>query len=596
MLMYLPCFDQRYSSPLQAISAKMSKLGDQIVSDEPVGNGVSSTSPIKSKATSPVVEQPTVEPSPPSKDETDDFERLRPVGSEKSATRPTKLEDLSLHQQKILDKFRDSLKKTLGDELRSTLDAHKARGEAVEKDRLPQGVDDKGLGVVPLPDEMENDQQRILRDALIKREQEEIEARQKEEKERLVKGLAELDLAAKQAKAKMGKGEAAKAGIETWLDSLHGDDAWMLEDPKDHIAPGRSGSILQKEESLQPDESIDEREKRLAQAAKRLARDLKMVEGLRQARLELSTGRRNSVSDRDRRLSLSEESGGIDRVHSVWKDVLLERARSEGIDISSLEQTTIPTLNPTDETSSSAGIIEATEAEIRANLRKPLMLYLGLGPKSAVGSVLGEEQELVEVHHAPDGAVYTEPLKVPVDQYIDPDNLARRKALALQHATETLKEYQRSKVLSSTELPITHMAPDTSSSATISTPSSPSSSPANGSSVGVSPAGTPASSVAGSPTSMQPVGLVEPTVAGPKLGEADRKPDDDIVSLTGSDGGDDGDKGEKGDKDDKDGKGGISGDEGASELGEGISDFGGDDVQSRISDDADDTRTVVTTV
>ena len=95
---------------------------------------------------------------------------------------------------------------------------------------------------------------------------------------------------------------------------------------------------------------------------------------------------------------------------------------------------------------------------------------------------------------------------------------------------------------------------------------------------------------------MQPVGLVEPTLTGPKLGEADRKPDDDIVSLTGSDGGDDGDKGEQGDKDDKDGKGGISGDEGASELGEGISsDFGGDDAQSTISD-TDDAKTVVTTV
>jgi hypothetical protein len=89
---------------------------------------------------------------------------------------------------------------------------------------------------------------------------------------------------------------------------------------------------------------------------------------------------------------------------------------------------------------------------------------------------------------------------------------------------------------------------------------------------------------------MQPVGLVEPTLTGPKLGEADRKPDDDIVSLTGSDGGDDGDKG------DKNGKGGISGDEGASELGEGISsDFGGDDAQSTISD-TDDAKTVVTTV
>jgi hypothetical protein len=566
----------------------MSKLGDQIVSDEPVGNGVSSTFPIKSKAISPVVEQATVEPSPPSKDETgNDFERLRPVGSEKSATRPTKLEDLSPHQQKILDKFRDSLKKTLGDELRSTLDAYKARGEAVEKDRLPQGVDNKGLDVVPLPDEMENDQQRILRDALIKREQEEIKARQKEEKERLEKGLAELDLAAKQAKAKMGKGEAAKAGIETWLDSLHGDDAWMLEDPKDHIASGRSGSILQKEESLQPDESIEEREKRLAQAAKRLARDLKMVEGLRQARLELSTGRRNSVSDRDRRLSLSEESGGIDRVHSVWKDALRQRARSEGI--TSLEQTTVQTLYPTDETASS----EITEAEIRANVGKPLMGYLGMGPNSAVDRALGDKP--VEIDHAPDRAVYTEPLKIPVDQYIDPDNLARWKALALEHATDALKNYQRFKELSSTRPPINHKAPESSSSATTSTPSSPASSPANGSSVGVSPAGTPSSSVAGSPTSMQPVGLVEPTVAGLKPGEADRETDD-IVSLTGSDGGDDGDKGEKGDKDDKDGKGGISGDEGASELGEGNSDCGRDDVQSTISDDADDTRTVVTTV
>jgi hypothetical protein len=546
----------------------MSKLGDQIVSDEPVGNGVSSTFPIKSKAISPVVEQATVEPSPPSKDETgNDFERLRPVGSEKSATRPTKLEDLSPHQQKILDKFRDSLKKTLGDELRSTLDAYKARGEAVEKDRLPQGVDNKGLDVVPLPDEMEIDQQRILRDALIKREQEEIKARQKEEKERLEKGLAELDLAAKQAKAKMGKGEAAKAGIETWLDSLHGDDAWMLEDPKDHIASGRSGSILQKEESLQPDESIEEREKRLAQAAKRLARDLKMVEGLRQARLELSTGRRNSVSDRDRRLSLSEESGGIDRVHSVWKDALRQRARSEGI--TSLEQTTVQTLYPTDETASS----EITEA---ANVGKPLMGYLGMGPNSAVDRALGDKP--VEIDHAPDGAVYTEPLKIPVDQYIDPDNLARWKALALEHATDALKNYQRFKELSSTRPPINHKAPESSSSATTSTPSSPASSPANGSSVGVSPAGTPASSVAGSPTSMQPVGLVEPTVAGPKLGEADRKPDDDIVSLTGSDEGDDGDKG------------GISGDgidDGASDL-----DIGN---QSTISD-TDDAKTVVTTV
>ena len=124
-------------------------------------------------------------------------------------------------------------------------------------------------------------------------------------------------------------------------------------------------------------------------------------------------------------------------------------------------------------------------------------------------------------------------------------------------------------------------APESSSSASISTPSSPASSPANGSSVGVSPAGTPASSVAGSPTSMQPVGLVEPTVAGPKLGEADRKPDDDIVSLTGSDEGDDGDKGDKG---------GISGDgidDGASDL-----DIGN---QSTISD-TDDAKTVVTTV
>ena len=439
MLMYLACFDQRYSSPLQAISARMSKLGDQIVSDEPVDNGVSSTSPIKSKATSPVVEQITVEPSPPSKDETDDFERLRPVGSDKSATRPTKLEDLSPHQQKILDKFRDSLKKTLGDELRSTLDAHKVRGEAVEKDRLLQGVDNKDLGVVPLPGGMENDQQRILRDALIKREQEEIKARQKEEKERLEKGLAELDLAAKQAKAKMGKGEAAKAGIETWLDSLHGDDAWMLEDPKDHIAPGRSGSILQKEESLQPDESIEEREKRLAQAAKRLARDLKMVEGLRQARLELSTGRRNSVSDRDRRLSLSEESGGIDRVHSVWKDALRQRARSEGI--TSFEQTTVQTLYPTDETASS----EITEAEIRANVGKPLMGYLGTGPNSAVDKALSDKP--VEIDHAPDGAVYeyTERLQVPVDQYIDPDNLARRKALASRYARDRLEIYRKSK-------------------------------------------------------------------------------------------------------------------------------------------------------
>jgi hypothetical protein len=551
----------------------MSKLGDQIVSDEPVGNGVSSTFPIKSKAISPVVEQATVEPSPPSKDETgNDFERLRPVGSEKSATRPTKLEDLSPHQQKILDKFRDSLKKTLGDELRSTLDAYKARGEAVEKDRLPQGVDNKGLDVVPLPDEMEIDQQRILRDALIKREQEEIKARQKEEKERLEKGLAELDLAAKQAKAKMGKGEAAKAGIETWLDSLHGDDAWMLEDPKDHIAPGRSGSILQKEESLQPDESIEEREKRLAQAAKRLARDLKMVEELRQARLELSTGRRNSVSDRDRRLSLSEESGGIDRVHSVWKDALRQRARSEGI--TSLEQTTVQTLYPTDETASS----EITEAEIRANVGKPLMGYLGMGPNSAVDRALGDKP--VEIDHAPDGAVYeyTERLQVPVDQYIDPDNLARRKALASRYARDRLEIDRKSKELSSTRPPVIYNAPESSSSASISTPSSPASSPANGSSVGVSPAGTPASSVAGSPTSMQPVGLVEPTVAGPKLGEADRKPDDDIVSLTGSDEGDDGDKG------------GISGDgidDGASDL-----DIGN---QSTISD-TDDAKTVVTTV
>lgn len=587
MLMYLACFDQRYSSPLQAISARMSKLGDQIVSDEPVDNGVSSTSPIKSKATSPVVEQITVEPSPPSKDETDDFERLRPVGSDKSATRPTKLEDLSPHQQKILDKFRDSLKKTLGDELRSTLDAHKVRGEAVEKDRLLQGVDNKDLGVVPLPGGMENDQQRILRDALIKREQEEIEARQKEEKERLEKGLAELDLAAKQAKAKMGKGEAAKAGIETWLDSLHGDDAWILEDPKDHIAPGISGSILQKEESLQPDESIEEREKRLAQAAKRLARDLRKVQELRRTRLELSTGRRNSLSDTDRRSSISQESGGIDAVHDAWEAAL---SRSEGIDISSFQQSTVPTMNPTNGTASSAGI---TEVEFRANADKPLMRYLGLGSKSAVGSALGEEP--VEVHHAPDGAVYTEPLKIPVDQYLGPDNLARWKALALEHATDALKNYQRFKELSSTRPPINHKAPESSSSATTSTPSSPASSPANGSSVGVSPAGTPSSSVAGSPTSMQPVGLVEPTVAGLKPGEADRETDD-IVSLTGSDGGDDGDKGEKGDKDDKDGKGGISGDEGASELGEGNSDFGRDDVQSTISNDADDTRTVVTTV
>jgi hypothetical protein len=561
----------------------MGKLGDQIVSDEPVGNGVPTTSPIKSKATSPVVEQATVEPSPPSKDDTDDFERLRPVGSEKSATRPTKLEDLSPHQQKILDEFRDSLRKTLGDELRSTLDAHKARGEAIEKDRLPQGVDNKGLGVVPLPDGMENDQQRIIRDALIKREQEEIEARQKEEKERLEKGLAELDLAAKQAKAKMGKGEAAEAGIETWLDSLHGHDAWLLEDPKDHIPPGRSGSILQKEESLQPDESIEEREKRLAQAAKRLARDLKMVEGLRQARLELSTERRNSVSDRDRRLSLSEESEGIDRVHAVWKDALLGRARSEGI--TSCEQTTVQTLYPTDETASS----EITEAEIRANVGKRPMGYFRLGPNSAVDRVLSEKP--VEMNHGPDGEGLNQPPQYPLKQYIDdPVKSATQEALAIQYATKTLKEYQRSKVLSSTEPPITHMAPDTSSSATMSTPSSPSSSPANASSVGVSPAGTPASSVAGSPTSMQPVGLVEPTLTGPKLGEADRKPDDDIVSLTGSDGGDDGDKG------DKNGKGGIIGDEGASELGEGISsDFGGDDAQSTISD-TDDAKTVVTTV
>ncbi|KAG7563058.1 hypothetical protein FFLO_01490 [Filobasidium floriforme] len=548
----------------------MSKLGDQIVSDEPVGNGVSSTSPIKSKAISPVVEQATVEPSPPSKDETDDFERLRPVGSEKSATRPTKLEDLSPHQQKILDKFRDSLKKTLGDELRTTLDAHKAREEAVEIDRIAKRVDSRGLGAVPLPDGLDSDQERILRDALIKREQEEIEARQKEERERLEKGLAELDLAAKQAKATMGKGEATKAGIETWLDSLHGDDAWMLEDPKDHIAPGRSGSISQKEQSLQPDESIEEREKRLAQAAKRLARDLKMVEGLRQARLELSTGRRNSVSDRDRRLSLSEESEGIDRVHAVWKDALLERARSEGI--TSFEQTTVQTLYPTDETASS----EITEAEIRANVGKPLMGYLGMGPNSAVDRALGEKP--VEIDHAPDGAVYTERLQVPVDQYIDPDNLARRKALASWYARDRLEIYRKSKELSSTRPPVIYNAPESSSSASISTPSSPASSPANGSSVGVSPAGTPASSVAGSPTSMQPVGSMEPTVAGPKSGEADGKDGDDTVSLAGSDEGDKGDKG------------GISGDgidDGASDL-----DIGN---QSTISD-TDDAKTVVTTV
>jgi hypothetical protein len=223
------------------------------------------------------------------------------------------------------------------------------------------------------------------------------------------------------------------------------------------------------------------------------------------------------------------------------------------------------------------------------------MRYLGLGPKSTVGSVLGEEQELVEVHHAPDGAVYAKPLKVPVDRYIDPDNLARRKALALEHATNELKRYQGFNELSSTRQPINHNAPGSSSSAPISTPSSPSSSPANGSSVGVSPAGTPASSVAGSPTSMQPVGLVEPTVAGPKLREADRKPDDDIVSLTGSDGGDDVDKGDNADKDEKDGFGGDAIDDGASDL---ASDLGEGSVfgnQSTLSD-AVDAKTVVTTV
>jgi hypothetical protein len=508
----------------------MSKLGNNADPVTPAVKSVLGTPPVESKRTISDVVRTKPILNDPGQALVDDFERLRPIGSDKSATKPTKLEDLSPEQRKILDQFRESLRQTLGEELRSTLGAHKAYEEATEKDRLLKGIE-KGSGVLPLQDGLNGEKQRALRDALIEREQEEIEARQKEERERLEKGLAALNLAAKQAKAE--KGEPSKARVDSWLDTVHGDDA--------------SGLIA---ESLQPQESIEDRVKRLAEAERRLKQNLRMVDRIHEERLALSTNRRRSLSD-----------DAFDDIHTAAREAILAQAGNDGIGISSSEQTTVPTIISMPETAS------ITDDDIRLKSNTPLGNYLGIGPNSAVGRAIDEKP--VEVHHDEGGGMLLPAVNVPFRQYLTADQIAQLKYLAGIHATDRLATFRNVQQLAVTKAPLA-ASMNENPVLTISTASStPTMSPANSSDT-ASPGVTPASSVASLPSPIQPVGPVgaEPTLGVPGIKE------DDVGGVTGSElGGDDGDI--------DDGASGI-GNDGTSGIDDGASDMG--DNKSVVSD------------
>lgn len=470
----------------------------------------------------------------------DDVEALRPPGSDKVAG-PTRLQDLSPEQRKILDDFRERLQQTTSEEWYQILLAEKAKKEAAEKALELQKVTSDENASLPLVDK-----ERLLRDRLIQSEREALEASQKAEKERLEKGLAELDLAAKRAKKR-----PPGAKIDSWLDTVH----------RDAIATPAAEAA-----SVASSLPAETKAQRRAAIRRRAQRDLRMADYVYD---ELMS-------------QCNDYRAYFDARHRAVREAIIEDARSaETEETGSASIVLASTACPTILSSKSSTATGTIPDEISSGSIADTALgqYLRLGRFTAFGRA--KSGAPVRIYHTDTGEVHAG-VDIPIDQYLPPHKIPQLGYLADIYGSKILKEFRDTqRNLAVTQVPLVAVMSDIESerykpSSSLSSATPPASTA--GSAV-VTPLSTPPSSVAGDPPAVlppiMPLNPVEPdTEVVPGLDDTDN------VSVTGSELEADGDDG--GDK-------GFVGDDGASDIG------GDGDAGSVISDGGDDAVTIAPT-